>query len=296
MKNSINTPIKKFEIISCSRRTDIPAFLMDWVIKKIKQGFVDVVNPFNKKQTSRVSLNPDHVKCICWWSKDYSEWIEYYKKNKDLFTQYRGHYFQFTINSPSELELGIKISLDDRLKQLKWLIDEFGAIAVNYRYDPIIIYRKKNDNQIRANLGKFKYLMQKISDFGLKEIIFSFVTIYSKVKKRMIRRGFIPIQLSLDKKKDILEKLLNICNHYDLEMKACCQPDILELNLPRISQAHCIDAYKIEQITKCPISKKTDTGQRDDCGCYKSKDIGGYYGIFKCKHNCSYCYANPRSN
>ncbi|MGV9199925.1 MAG: DUF1848 family protein, partial [Promethearchaeia archaeon] len=33
-------PLRTFPIISCSRRTDIPAFLMDWVIERIHQGYV----------------------------------------------------------------------------------------------------------------------------------------------------------------------------------------------------------------------------------------------------------------
>lgn len=36
------TKIVKSAIISCSRRTDIPAFLMDWVIEKINLGYVVV--------------------------------------------------------------------------------------------------------------------------------------------------------------------------------------------------------------------------------------------------------------
>ena len=54
--------IVKSPIISCSRRTDIPAFLMDWVIERFKLGFVDVVNPFNRKQISRISLDPKTLK------------------------------------------------------------------------------------------------------------------------------------------------------------------------------------------------------------------------------------------
>ena len=77
--------IVKSPIISCSRRTDIPAFLMDWVLKRFQEGFVDVENPFNKKQVSRVSLSPKDVKCIVWWSKNFKEWIENYEKNQELF-------------------------------------------------------------------------------------------------------------------------------------------------------------------------------------------------------------------
>ena len=61
----------------------------------------------------------------------------------------------------------------------------------------------------------------------------------------------------------------------------------------RIKHAHCIDAIKIEKLIGENIQKIKDTGQRKGCGCYKSKDIGGYTGIFRCKHNCAYCYASP---
>ncbi len=283
--------ILKSPIISCSRRTDIPAFLMNWVIQQIKIGYVDVVNPFNRSQITRISLKPDDVKCWVWWSKDFGNWIEVYNQHIDLFKLYRGHYFQFTINSPSELEKGINISLEDRFKQLEWLIKEFGTLAVNYRFDPIILYKKYDSNQLKSNLSKFEYIIENVSSLGLKEMIFSFATIYPKVKTRMRARDYIPIDASIKKKKEILVKLFEICQQNNMKMKACCQPDLLGLS--GIEQAHCIDANKIEKIVGEPIPKVLDSGQRKDCGCFKSKDIGGYSGIFRCKHNCDYCYASP---
>jgi len=291
MEKIENKSIIKSPIISCSRRTDIPAFLMDWVIHRIKEGYVDVVNPFNRKQVNRVSLNPNDVRCFVWWSKNFGEWINTYKNNRDLFDSYRGHTFQFTINSPSELEKNIKVSLEDRFRQLEWLVEEFGLSAINYRYDPIIFYKKKGSNNILNNLGKFKLIIEKVSNIGIREMIFSFATIYSKVKNRMNARGYMPIDPSLEKKKEVLNELKQICNNFDIQMKACCQPNLLEIE--GIEQSHCIDAYKIEQLIKEKIPKIKDTGQRKDCGCFKSKDIGGYSGIFRCKHNCDYCYASP---
>ncbi|MFX1256677.1 MAG: DUF1848 family protein [Promethearchaeota archaeon] len=277
--------------MSCSRRTDIPAFLMDWVIKRMKIGYVDVVNPFNKNQISRISLKSEDVKCWVWWSKNFREYIKSYNLNEDLFKSYKGHYFQFTINSPSELESNVKLSLEERFKQLSWLIENFGKLAVNFRFDPIIIYKNKNSNRIKSNLNKFEYIIEHVASLGLEEMIFSFATIYPKVKKRMIARGKIPIELTFKKKKEIIEQLKQICNKYYLKIKACCQPDLLAID--GIEQAHCIDAYKIEKIVGEPIPKIRDSGQRDSCGCYKSKDIGGYTGMFRCKHNCDYCYASP---
>jgi len=290
--NSISTKgIIKSPIISCSRRTDIPAFLMDWVINRIHIGYVDVPNPFYPSQIARVSLKPEDVKCWVWWSKNFKNWITNYQNHQDLFKAYKAHTFQFTINSPSELEGNLGVSVDERLNQLEWLINEFGKMAVNYRYDPIIFYKLKGSNKIKNNLNKFSYIIEKVSSFGLKEIIFSFATIYTKVENRMKVRGYIPIDPSIEKKREILIKLIEICDNHNLKMKACCQPDLL--NIKGIEQAHCIDAYKIEQLLGELIPKIKDSGQRKDCGCFKSKDIGGYTGIFRCKHNCAYCYASP---
>jgi hypothetical protein len=284
--------IVKSPIISCSRRTDIPAFLMDWVIDKIKQRYVDVINPFNKNQVSRVSLSPKDVKCWVWWSKNFEKWIKAYNSSEEFFKQYKGHYFQFTINSPSELETNLKISLKERFKQFDWLVNEFGTQAVSFRYDPIIFYKIKGSNEIRHNLHKFDYIVENIAQFGLKEMIFSFANLYPKVKKRMNARGKIPLEFSFKKKKEVLQKLQRVCNKFNMKMLACCQPGLLEIE--GIEQAHCIDASKLGKLIREPIPSENDTGQRKDCGCHKSKDIGGYTGIFKCVHDCEYCYASPR--
>ncbi|MFX0138496.1 MAG: DUF1848 family protein, partial [Candidatus Hodarchaeota archaeon] len=226
-----------------------------------------------------------------WWSKNFAKWIECYKQNLDLFKLFNGHYFQFTINTPSELERNIAISLENRFKQLEWLIKEFGSLGVEFRFDPIIFYKKHGLNKVRSNLNKFEYIIENVSSLGLNEMIFSFATIYPKVKNRMNARGYIPIDPPIRKKKEILAKLIEICSKNNIKMKACCQPDLLKID--GIEQAHCIDANKIEKIVGEPIPKIRDTGQRKDCGCYKSKDIGAYTGIFRCKHNCDYCYASP---
>lgn len=283
--------IIKSPIISCSRRTDIPAFLMDWVVQQIKIGYVDVVNPFNRNQISRISLKPEDVKCWVWWSKNFKDWIKIFNETENLFRMYKGHSFQFTINSPSELENNVKISLENRFQQLEWLINEFGLLAVNFRFDPIILYKKHNSKIIKSNIDKFEYIIENISGLGLKEMIFSFATIYEKVKNRMYARGYTPIDPPIEQKKEILAKMIEICANYNIKMNACCQPDLLKIE--GIEQAHCIDAYRIEKIIGESIPKIRDIGQRKDCGCFKSKDIGGYTGIFRCKHNCDYCYASP---
>ena len=51
-------------IISASHRTDIPALYFEWFCQRLEAGYADVVNPFNRKQVSRISLKPEAVDCI----------------------------------------------------------------------------------------------------------------------------------------------------------------------------------------------------------------------------------------
>ena len=57
-------------IISASRRTDIPAYYSDWFYNRIREGYVCVRNPMNFHQVSRISLSPDVVDGIVFWTKN----------------------------------------------------------------------------------------------------------------------------------------------------------------------------------------------------------------------------------
>ena len=41
-------------ILNVSGRTDIVAFYTPWFMKRLKEGFVDVRNPFNELEVSRI--------------------------------------------------------------------------------------------------------------------------------------------------------------------------------------------------------------------------------------------------
>ena len=164
----------KSPIISASRRTDIPAFLMYWVMEKIRQKHVKVVNPFNRSQISNVSLDPKDVTAWVWWSKNFSPWINSYKNNPKIFDQYPVHIFNFTINSVSKLESGLNLPLDERFKQVQWLINKYGNDVIQFRFDPIVFYQIPDDTTIHNNLSDFNYIVSKISEFGGRKVIFSF--------------------------------------------------------------------------------------------------------------------------
>lgn len=281
----------EYPVISCSRRTDIPAHHMSWVLDRIKTGYVDVRNPFNPSIVSRVTLKPSVVKCWVWWSKDFSAWIKSFYETPEVFNAYKGHFFQFTINTPCELEPGVKPSLGERLSQLKFLVEEFTPQAVTLRFDPIVFYKTPGSTRIKNNLAAFEYIVKKAADLNITEIVFSFISLYPKVVSRMISRGRIPVNLSIDEKKLIVTRLVEICNRYNIILRACCQPELLRI--PGVTGSRCIDASKMERLTGITLPKVKDKGQREECACHRSIDIGGYKGFFSCKHSCDYCYGSP---
>ncbi|MCA9754062.1 MAG: DUF1848 family protein, partial [Gemmatimonadetes bacterium] len=49
------------EIISASRRTDIPAFHSEWMLRRLRAGFCHVIHPYSAR-VRRVSLAPEDVR------------------------------------------------------------------------------------------------------------------------------------------------------------------------------------------------------------------------------------------
>ncbi|MFC2088130.1 DUF1848 family protein, partial [Calditrichota bacterium] len=60
-------------IISASRRTDIPAFYLNWFMNAIKEKIIRVQNPFYKKNYISVDLSPSAVEWIVFWSRNYEK-------------------------------------------------------------------------------------------------------------------------------------------------------------------------------------------------------------------------------
>lgn len=278
--------VTKHTIISASRRTDIPGLYMRSFVKSMQAGYIDVPNPKFPSKVYRISLNPNDVKCIAWWSKNYGPWIKMYKKYPELFKSYSAHYFNFTINSECDLE-HLPVTLDQRLEQLQFLVDEFGVSAINYRFDPIVFYTYIGDNTIYNNLGQFEYIMLELNEMGIREISFSFCESYPAVVANMRKCGKELLPLTLEQKQTIVAPLKQITEKYSIEMRSCCDPNL------GVRPSCCISADKIDDLLEIPLrARRKDPGQRKECNCVITRDVGSYDQ--ECGHGCDYCYANPK--
>ncbi|MFX0141281.1 MAG: DUF1848 family protein [Candidatus Hodarchaeota archaeon] len=270
-------------VISASRRTDIPAFYLDWFIEKINQGYIVVKNPFYPTQKYRVSLKKSDVHSIVFWSKDFGEFL----KKSSHFDHYN-LYFIFTINDCKRWEPNV-ISLDKRLKQLEELVADYGPEFIEYRFDPIVYWRESGERELLNNLNSFKAIIQHVSNLGINNCVFSFANWYKKCISRSKKFGLVYYDPPLKEKLDIIKPMAQYCKTLGIRMYTCCNPELTQIS--NIYPAHCINGNFLIRLfkEKCSIA---NTPTREACGCTKSKDIGNYNEQI-CKHACIYCYAHP---
>lgn len=265
-------------IISASRRTDIPAFYSNWFFKRIEEGFVYVINPFNRKQVSKIELNNKTVDCFVFWTKDPENMID---KLNLLDERSFKYYFQFTLNSyGNDVEVKTR-KKSEIVNTFKRLSEKIGKEKVVWRYDPILL----NDYYTKEYHYKwYEELCKRLEGYTEKCVI-SFLDLYDKTKRNTQNLNL--QEINKEDMYEISEKLSNIANKYNIIIETCSE----DVNLEKygIVRGKCIDDKLISQILNLKIGVKKDDTQREVCGCVKSIDIGAYN---TCRHFCSYCYAN----
>ncbi len=282
-------------VISASRRTDIPAFYMPWFMKRIDQGYIHTVNPYNRR-TKIVSLSPADIHSIVFWSKNFGPFIQggygerLQKSGYHLF-------FNFTVNSESrQLEPHVP-PLDHRLQQLEQLCAVYGAQAVTWRFDPICFF--ETGSGCRHNMSDFKRIADVAARCGIRRCITSFRDDYKKTDRRTAKlSGFRFIDPPLEKKVRLLTFMVAHLAGYHIGLYTCCEKAVLAALPPDsgVEAAACIDHRLLARLYGDDVSFSHDTGQRrkKGCGCHAAMDIGDYRR-HPCFHNCLFCYANPVS-
>ncbi|MGI6703674.1 MAG: DUF1848 domain-containing protein [Clostridia bacterium] len=264
-------------IISASRRTDIPNYYADWFYNRIKKGYVLVRNPFNMHQVSKVSLTPDAVDCIVFWTKNPAGMIE----RLDEIKEYQ-YYFQFTLNAyGQDIEPGLPPDREHLIRTFTTLSDRIGPDRLIWRYDPILLSDKYS---INYHLHHFEETARKLEGYTEKCII-SFMDLYRKIANNVKNLGL--STLTEQNKAKIAEGFSKVSGEFGLKLETCAED--IDLSYYGINHGKCIDLRLIEKLTGCKLNVGEDKGQRPECGCVESIDIGMYN---TCPSGCRYCYAN----
>lgn len=271
-------------IVSVSRRTDVPAFYSDWFMNRVRDGSVRWANPFSNRVYC-TSLRPEDVAAFVFWSKNYLPLVSHLDELDGL-----GYpmVFHFTINDlPRALEPNIPDA--DRLIECAGdLFGRYGADAVLWRYDPIIV-STLTDRQY--HLRKFAHLCAQLQG-ATKRCYFSFPTFYRKVKRNLSalhrNTGIVCEDLSMEDRVELASALADIATEHGIEMLSCCGDYLVG---GKIGKGHCVDAELLQRLYPGRIHSLRKAPTRGDCGCCECTDIGAYD---TCAHGCVYCYANGK--
>lgn len=263
-------------IISASRRTDLPAAHADWLFRRFQEGFALVRNPMNPHQVSRVSLHPDDVDGVVFWTKNPALMLD----RLGALDAYP-YYFQYTITGfghkfePSLPPLGARI---DAFRQLSKRI---GPERVLWRFDPIAL---SPDHPLERWPETFSALAQSLRGYTQRATI-SFVDVYPRNRARLNTVGMhAPAETQM---RTLARQLAVIAHENGMEPVACCEP--IDFSDCGIAPARCIDAELLSRIGGIPLKPQRDPYQRRGCSCAPSVDLGAYN---TCPNGCVYCYAN----
>ncbi|MCI5868980.1 MAG: DUF1848 domain-containing protein [Dorea sp.] len=257
-------------IISASRRTDIPALYPQWFLNRLKAGEVLVPNPYNRKKVSRISLSPDTVDCIAFWTKNPEPILPFLKEIDEMGYQY---YFQMTITDyDSDMETELP-SIAESMATFLLVSEMLGKERMDWRFDPIILNEKYT---VPYHLEKFEMMCEWMHKATTRCII-SFVDTYKDSPF---------LELEQEDMIELAEGLSKIARNYQLPIYTCSEK--IDLSRYGIQHGACIDKEKIHKLIGYKVDLKKDPGQRRECGCAESIDIGMYD---TCIHGCKYCYA-----
>ncbi len=273
-------------VISASRRTDIPAYYLNWFINCIRQGWVDVANPLYRKQIRRVDLTPNKVSWIIFWSRNYHSFL----KSKTVFNDYQ-LLFHFTILSPSYMEKSSTL-ISKALKQADALAKYYGPDRIIWRYDPIVFWQKNGQIQHNFNQDEYTQICLELSEIGICRCYTSIAHPYLKYIQRFHQKfnDLVLPEVDTDLEKQILSRMAQIASGFGIELYACCTDRLLKI--PGIKSGSCIDGKLLNLLYPAEKISVAASPTRSQCRCTASIDIGDYQAQ-PCPTGCIYCYANP---
>jgi len=264
-------------IISVSRRTDIPSYYSEWFFNRLKEGYVYVPNPMNPHRISEVSLSPEVVDGIVFWTKNPTPML----KRMDELQDYT-YYFQFTLTPyGTDVEKNIPSKNEVIIPSFQKLSSMIGKERVVWRYDPILLSDKYT---LQYHMKYFRVLCDRLADYTEKCTI-SFLDLYKNMQRSITSLGIRP--LSEGQAEELAGYFSEVAKEYGIYIDTCAET--IDLDKYGIKHASCIDRYRLERIGNFRLDVERDKNQRAACGCVTSIDLGAYN---TCKNGCVYCYAN----
>lgn len=196
---------------------------------------------------------------------------------------------QYTVTgAPRALERSV-VEPERAAADIRAIAAEHGARAVVWRYDPIVFSDVTPVDFHRANFARLAAALAGSVD----EVVISFAQIYKKTARNMDAaaraHGFAWGDVDDEAKRMLAAELAAVAAGHGMRLSVCSQA---AYTVPGAHGAACIDARRLEDVAAGwgiprAIAAKVK-GNRPDCLCHESRDIGAYD---TCPHGCAYCYA-----
>jgi hypothetical protein len=272
-------------IISASRRTDLPAYYSEWLMNRIRAGYCLVPNPFNARQMTRVSLLPCDVDVFVFWTRDARPMMTSLRELDEM-----GHRYMFlvtVVDYPRALGPG-DLAVEDAIDMVRRLADAIGPDRVVWRYDPVVF---SNVTGTAFHIARFGRLAVALRG-STRRVIVSAMSLYRKNRGRLqeLNRDGILIQAKGDIVEGEIEGLLRAmverAGANGMELVSCAET--LDWRRFGVEPGRCIDNELIGRVFGIAVDGRKDPGQRPECRCVISRDIGVYN---TCIRGCPYCYA-----
>ena len=263
-------------IISASRRTDIPTYYSEWFFNRLREGYVLVRNPMNARQISRISLSPEAVDGIVFWTKNPVPMMSRLGELEPY-----PYYFQFTLTAYGrDVEPNLPGKNGVLIPAFQELSRMAGRERVVWRYDPIFLSDRYT---VEYHCRYFRVLAAKLGEYTEKCTV-SFLDFYRSTARNM--RSLHIREMTAAQQREMMERFSEIAGEYGLYIDTCSEA--ISLEDLGISHASCVDRERLERIGGYRLKVGRDRNQREECGCAASVDIGAYD---TCGNGCLYCYA-----
>lgn len=251
-------------------------------MNRIEAGFCTVLNPFNPKQESEVSLLPGDVDAIVFWTRNPAPLFPHLRALDDRGYSY---YFLYTLLAyPGELEPN-GIPEADSIETFRRLADMIGPERAIWRYDPIVL---SSVTDIDFHHRTFQRLAESLRG-STSRCIISLVDSYKHTEARLCslgQRGIGFVHQTDAVLARLLPRLAEIGATNRIPVSSCAEEK--DMSSYGIVPGKCIDDDFIRTTFGREVSHRKDPGQRTACRCVESRDIGAYD---TCSRGCLYCYA-----
>ena len=263
-------------IISASRRTDIPTYYSEWFFNRLREGYVLVRNPMNARQISRISLSPEAVDGIVFWTKNPVPMLSRLGELEPY-----PYYFQFTLTAYGrDVEPNLPGKNGVLIPAFQELSRMAGRERVVWRYDPIFLSDRYT---VEYHCRYFRVLAAKLGEYTEKCTV-SFLDFYRSTARNM--RSLHIREMTAAQQREMMERFSEIAGEYGLYIDTCSEA--ISLEDLGVSHASCVDRERLERIGGYRLKAGRGRNQRKECGCAASVDIGAYD---TCGNGCLYCYA-----